>query len=112
MLFAVLAALGLTLGFFPVAQAAGGEHVVSFTADYELASDGSMGVTETIDWQFGPGEHHGIKRNITVRQGVSDPPGNFRTYEMSDVTASSPTGANTDVYVLSLIHISEPTRPY
>jgi len=116
-LLAVLAALGLTLGLSSVAQAAGGEHVVSFTADYELASDGSMGVTETIDWQFGPGEHHGIKRNITVRQGVSDPPGKYRVYEMSDVTASSPTGANADVYVSdlgadSVIRIGSPNAPF
>ena len=117
MLLAVLAALGLTFGFSPVAQAAEGEHIVSFTADYDLASDGSMGVTETIDWQFGPGEHHGIKRNITVRQGVSDPPGKFRMYEMSDVTASSPTGANTDVYVSdlgadSVIRLGSPNEPF
>ncbi len=117
MLLAVLAALGLTLGFSSVAQAADGEHIVSFTADYDLASDGSVGVTETIDWQFGPGEHHGIKRNITVRQGVSDPPGKFRLYEMSDVTASSPTGANADVYVSELgadnvIRIGSPNDPF
>jgi len=116
-LLAVLAALGLTLGFSSVAQAAEGEHIVSFAADYDLASDGSMGVTETIDWQFGPGEHHGIKRNITVRQGVSDPPGKFRAYEMSDVTASSPTGANTDVYVSELgadnvIRLGSPDEPF
>ena len=117
MLFAVLAALGLTFGLSSVAQAAEGERIVSFTADYDLASDGSMGVTETIDWQFGPGEHHGIKRNITVRQGVSDPPGKYRVYEMSDVTASSPTGANADIYVSelgadSVIRIGSPDEPF
>jgi len=116
-LFAVLAALGLTFGLSSVAQAAEGERIVSFTADYDLASDGSMGVTETIDWQFGPGEHHGIKRNITVRQGVSDPPGKYRVYEMSDVTASSPTGANADIYVSelgadSVIRIGSPDEPF
>ena len=116
-LLAVLAALGLTFGLSSVAQAAEGERIVSFTADYDLASDGSMGVTETIDWQFGPGEHHGIKRNITVRQGVSDPPGKYRVYEMSDVTASSPTGANADIYVSelgadSVIRIGSPDEPF
>jgi Predicted membrane protein (DUF2207). len=90
---------------------------LSFTADYNLAADGSMGVTETIDWQFGPGEHHGIKRNITVRQGVSTPPGKYRFYEMSDVGASSPTGANSDVYLSelgadSVIRIGSPTVPF
>ena len=80
-----------------VGAAASGERILSFTADYDLASDGSLGVTETLVWQFGPGEHHGIKRNITVRQGVSSPPDKFRLYEMSDVGASSPTGANTEL---------------
>lgn len=78
-------------------QATEGERVLSFVAAYDLASDGSVGVTETLVWQFGPGEHHGIKRNITVRQGVADSTGQFRVYEMSDVVVSSPSGANTEV---------------
>jgi hypothetical protein len=117
LLLTFLAALGLTLGFSSIAQAAGDEHIVSFTADYNLASDGSMGVTETLVWQFGPGEHHGIKRNITVRQGVSDPPNKYRAYEMSEVSASSRTGANADVYVSevgadNVIRIGSPTQPF
>ena len=119
-----LAALGLILGFAAAqvqaaasAQAAGGERILSFAADYNLATDGSMGVTETLVWQFGPGEHHGIKRNITVRQGVSSPPGKYRLYEMSDVEVSSPTGANSEVYVSDLgadevIRIGSPTQPF
>jgi len=119
-----LAALGLLLGFVAAqvqaaasAQAAGGERILSFAADYNLAADGSMGVTETLVWQFGPGEHHGIKRNVTVRQGVSSPPGKYRLYEMSDVVVSSPTGANSEVYVSGLgadevIRIGSPTQPF
>ena len=119
-----LAALGLILGFAVAqvqaaasAQAAGGERILTFAADYNLAPDGSMGVTETLVWQFGPGEHHGIKRNITVRQGVSSPPGKYRLYEMSDVVVSSPTGANSEVYVSDLgadevIRIGSPTQPF
>ncbi len=99
------------------AQAVGGERILSFTADYNLASDGSMEVTETLAWQFGPGEHHGIKRNVTVRQGVSSPPDKYRVYEMSDVGASSPTGANAEVFVSELgadnvIRIGSPTEPF
>jgi len=134
-LLSVLAALGLTLwlpgvahavnGASPVAnartiavaQAAPGERILSFTADYDLASDGSVRVTETLVWQFGPGEHHGIKRNITVRQSVATPPDTVRIYEMSEVGASSPTGANADVYVSELgadnvIRIGSPTEPF
>jgi uncharacterized membrane protein YgcG len=84
------------------AQAAGGERILSFTAAYELAGDGSVGVTETLVWQFGPGEHHGIKRNITVRQGVDSPPDKHRVFEMTDVEVSSPTGANADLDISEL----------
>ena len=119
----VLAALGL-MAWLPFAAqaaasapAAGGERILSFTADYDLASDGSMAVTETLVWQFGPGEHHGIKRNITVRQGDSRAPDKYRVYEMSDVSASSPTGANAEVYVSELgaddvIRVGSPTEPF
>ncbi len=117
-LLTLLATLGLMVGLPSAgAQAASGERVLSFTADYVLAGDGSLGVTETLVWQFGPGEHHGIKRNITVRQGVSSPPGKYRLYEMSDVGASSPTGANAELYVSDLgaddvIRIGSPTQPF
>lgn len=123
-LLTVLAAVGLMVGLGVVnvqaaeaAQAVGGERILSFTADYNLASDGSMDVTETLVWQFGPGEHHGIKRNVTVRQGVSSPPDKYRVYEMSDVGASSPTGANAEVFVSELgadnvIRIGSPTEPF
>ena len=122
-LLTVLAALGLMVGLAAAnvtaasAQAANGERILSFTADYDLDGDGSVGVTETLVWQFGPGEHHGIKRNITVRQGVSSPPDKYRFYELSDVEASSPTGANTDVFVSELgaddvIRIGSPTEPF
>ena len=118
-----LAALGLMVWLPLGAQAAssapstGDERILSFAADYDLARDGSVGVTETLVWQFGPGEHHGIKRNVTVRQGVSSPPGKYRLYEMSDVVASSPTGANSEVFVSDLgadevIRVGSPTQPF
>ena len=122
-LSSVVAALGLILWFPFVAQGvqsaqdASGERILAFTADYVLASDGSLGVTETLKWQFGPGEHHGIKRNVTVQQGVADQPNTFRVYEMSDVSATSPTGANAEVYVSELgadqvIRIGSPSEPF
>jgi uncharacterized membrane protein YgcG len=117
-LLTVLGALALMVGLPSVsAQAAGGERVLSFTAAYELASDGSLAVTETLVWQFGPGAHHGIKRNVTVRQGVSSPPDKHRVYEMTDVQASSPTGANTQLDISELgadtvIRIGSPTEAF
>ena len=56
--------------------ATGGEGMPSFTAVYDLQPDGSMRVTETITWRFPAGEErHGIFRNIVVRMGWNDEPG-------------------------------------
>ena len=117
-LLTVLAVLALTVVLPSAsAQGAGGERILSFTAAYDLAGDGSMGVTETLVWQFGPGEHHGIKRLVTVRQGVSSPPDKHRVYEMSDVAVSSPTGANADLDLSELggdnvIRIGSPNETF
>ena len=140
----------------------------SMDSAFVLDKDGGVSVTETIQYTFDSavGARHGIYRAITVRQGVADRPEVYRYYALSDVSVSSPTGANTDVALvdngstvsikiapsfvsrvirlallapdiveailvgkqpahltlkdlmgpipveLSLIHISEPTRPY
>jgi uncharacterized membrane protein YgcG len=111
------AASGTTARSVAASQATEGERILSFVAAYDLASDGSVGVTETLVWQFGPGEHHGIKRNITVRQGVADSTGQFRVYEMSDVAVSSPSGANTEVQLSevgndNVIRIGSPDKTF
>ncbi|MGV1008991.1 MAG: DUF2207 domain-containing protein [Dermatophilaceae bacterium] len=71
----------------------------SFAGEYTLDKDGGVSVTETISYQFDPaqGTRHGIYRSITVRQALEDQPDSYRYYAMSDVSASSPTGANTEV---------------
>jgi hypothetical protein len=77
--------------------AGGGERILSFDADYAVQPDGSVDVTERIRWQFGAGEHHGIKRNIITRQGYGKSGDKTRLYPLSDASASSPSGAPTDV---------------
>ena len=99
-LLAVLAALGVMVGLPAAAMAADGEHIVSFGADYAVQADGGMDVTETLVWDFGSGgEHHGIKRYVTTQQGYQNSKDQHRVYEMSDVSASSPSGAPSDVAV-------------
>jgi uncharacterized membrane protein YgcG len=74
--------------------AAGGEGMTSFKAAYDLQTDGSMRVTETITWRFPQGqERHGIFRNIVVRMGYNDQPGRYRYFDLTDVAVSSPSGA-------------------
>ena len=70
----------------------------SFHGSYTLDKDGGVSVTETISYRFDPaqGVRHGIYRNITVRQGLDDRPDAYRYYAMSDVSVSSPTGANSE----------------
>ena len=53
--------LGLSVG---AAQAADGERIVSFAADYDVQANGSMDVTETLVWQFAGDTSHGIQRFI------------------------------------------------
>ncbi len=70
----------------------------SFQGSYTLDKDGGVSVTETISYRFDPaqGVRHGIYRSITVRQGLDDRPDAYRYYAMSDVSVSSPTGANSE----------------
>jgi hypothetical protein len=111
----VLVALGVLLGLPTAALAADGEHIVSFTAAYDVQADGGMDVTETLVWDFGGGEHHGIKRYVITSQGYQNSTDQHRVYEMSDVSASSPSGAPADVDVSQLgantvIRVGDPNQ--
>ena len=90
---ALLLGLGVLLGLPSTAHAAGGERIVSFTADYAVQTNGSMDVTETLVWQFAGNTSHGIQRYIRTSAGYDQKPDTYRRYEMSDVSASSPSGA-------------------
>jgi uncharacterized membrane protein YgcG len=96
---ALLLGLGVLLGLPSTAHAAGGERIVSFTADYAVQTNGSMDVTETLVWQFAGDTSHGIQRYIRTSAGYDQKPDTYRRYEMSDVSASSPSGAPSDVAV-------------
>ncbi|MGZ4720103.1 DUF2207 domain-containing protein [Oryzihumus sp.] len=114
-LLGVLVALGVLLGLPTAALAADGEHIVSFTAAYDVQADGGMDVTETLVWDFGGGEHHGIKRYVITQQGYQNSTTQHRVYEMSDVSASSPSGAPADVDVSQLgantvIRVGDPNQ--
>ncbi len=74
----------------------------SFEGRYAVDREGGVSVTETISYRFDPsaGTRHGIYRTVTVRQGVDGRPDDYRYYAMTDVSVSSPTGANTDVQLV------------
>ena len=114
-LLAALAALGVLVGLPAAAVAADTEHIVSFTADYAVQADGGMDVTETLVWAFGSGEHHGIKRYVITSQGYQNSKDQHRVYELGNVTASSPSGAPSDVDVSefganTVIRVGDPNQ--
>ncbi|MFN8083369.1 MAG: DUF2207 domain-containing protein [Dermatophilaceae bacterium] len=116
---AIVLALATLAGIPSLAHAAGeDERILTFTADYVLDADGGASVTETIVYQFPAGTtRHGILRAIVVKQGVqstpsgsstgavtgvrdpqpvdteAEPSGDYRYYALSDVSATSPSGA-------------------
>ncbi|MGW5239895.1 DUF2207 domain-containing protein [Monashia sp. NPDC004114] len=77
-----------------------GEAMQKYDALFELKPDGSVAVTEQITWRFPQGaQRHGIVRNIVVRMGYNNEEGKYRYFDMTDVDASSPSGAPADFAV-------------
>jgi hypothetical protein len=58
--------LGMTAAAGP-ASAQAFERIRSFEVDLTIEGDGSIVVAETIDYDFGSAERHGIFRDIPVR---------------------------------------------
>jgi hypothetical protein len=71
-----------------------------FHVDFTVNPDGSVDVAEHLSWHFPQGEErHGIERFIVVRAGYGDSGDQYREYPISDISASSPTGAPSQVDV-------------
>ena len=84
----MLAAAVLGVGLLLAAQG-GEERIVDFRARLEVEADGDLVVQETITYDFGSEERHGILRDVPVRlryDGTHD-----RRYPISDVSVSSET---------------------
>lgn len=98
-ILAVLAMFAaMVLGPAGLAHAQGtGERITQWSTSYDLKADGSARVTEELTWQFAGDQSHGIKRQIITRQGWEPDPNKYRTYDLTDVEVSSPTGAPDDV---------------
>jgi uncharacterized protein (TIGR04222 family) len=102
-LVGALTALALALG--PAASAATtdppydaiGNEITRWDQTFALQADGSVDVTLEIDFDFGNDPGHGPYMVLPIRQGFDD---TFdRVYRISDVEASSPTGAPANVYL-------------
>lgn len=73
------------------ARADYGDAITSYDIEYVVDADGSVHVTETIDYEFASYGRHGIFRDLLVRVPIDDD--HDRKYEISDMSISSPTGA-------------------
>ena len=104
-----LAAWTLETGAAPSGSAPSAASVFSLPAeeqadrlamDFDVQPDGAVVVTETITWRFPDGEErHGILRNVKVRAGYQESETQYRYYELTGVSVTSPSGAPTDIAV-------------
>jgi hypothetical protein len=77
------------------AQAAAGETIRSYDVTLTVQRDGGLRVGETIEYDFGSADRHGIFRDIPTRLPYDQT--DDRVYELDDVEVTSPTGAPTHV---------------
>lgn len=92
-----MAGLGFGLGSAAPAYAADGDVIASMQIDYTVTAEGVLQVKETIDYRFGASGRHGIFRDLITRQAYPDDDSKDQLYDISNISVSSPTGANTDV---------------
>lgn len=93
---------------------AGTERVVRFDAVYDVARDSSVTVTETIDYDFAATRHHGIQRDLVVKQRRDDRYDRVYPLDVLSVTASPGTPAGYKVLDeprgIKRIRIGDPDR--
>lgn len=93
---------------------AGTERVMRFDALYDVARDSSVTVTETIDYDFAATRHHGIQRDLVVKQRRDDRYDRVYPLDVLSVTASPGTPAGYKVLDeprgIKRIRIGDPDR--
>lgn len=97
LVMALIAVLGATAG--RAGAQAGGERITGYDVDITVEDQGSILVEETIDYDFGTSDRHGIFRNIPVRTRYDDvKQGYDRVYplEVVSVTGSPGTPVETE----------------
>ena len=68
-----------------------------FHVEAELGEDGRMAVTTHVEYDFQNIESRGIYLNFVTRQDIEGDPDQQRVYDFSEFTATSSTGAATDI---------------
>ena len=94
----LLAAVTLLTGARTV-LAQTGERVTSYEVVATVEADGAVLFQETITYDFGGNDRHGIDRNVITRQRYDDR--NDRTYPLEVISVTSPTPNTPVEYALS-----------
>ena len=107
-----VAAVLLVLLAVPAGAQSAPEVIHDYTVEIRILPDGDLGITETIDYDFGSELHHGIFRTIPTRFPYDDT--HERVFPVEDVTVESAT-APADVEVsedggVTTIRVGDPDR--
>jgi uncharacterized protein (TIGR04222 family) len=92
-----VAAVLLVLLAVPAWAQSAQEVIHDYTMEIQILPDGDLGITETIDYDFGSERHHGIFRTIPTRfyrDEVYD-----RVYRIEDVSVTASEGAPSDTQI-------------
>ncbi len=74
-----------------------GERIVDYDVDIAIGDDGVLTIVETIDYDFGAAERHGILRDIPTRLRYDDTYDRIYPLEVVEVRASEGTPAEYEV---------------
>lgn len=92
--FCAFSGLWLATVSVPQAHAESGDGIDRYDIGYQVQPDGTVDVTETIEYRFSGGGRHGIYRKFLTREKWDE--SQDATYRISDFAVESPTGASTD----------------
>ena len=112
---ALLIAVATTILASPAALAQTGDEAIrSYDVQIEVRPDDSLRITETIVYDFGAAEHHGIFRDVPTRLAFNDRYDRVYPLHVESVTASGDTPAQYDVSDeaggITRIKIGDPDR--
>ena len=107
----LILATGALLATSGIAHAQFTEQIDGYDVSIELRTDGSLRITEVIDYDFGVTEHHGIFRDVPTRVHYDDT--YDRVYPLTVESVSASGGASADYTVeqdgsLTRIKIGDP----
>ena len=109
----VACALAVALGVTSVANADEGWTIERFDSQIVIRADGSLGITEAIDVDFGAQQKHGIFRRIPVRyraDGANERVYDLRLRSVTDATGRSWAFQRTEEGPDVIIKIGDPDR--